>query len=611
MRRLVLFLILLSSGGGLSPALAQNLPALPNIPDISCGPSNGATLVVEAGGDFQNALHAAQPGDTITLANGATYTGNFVLPPKTGASCITIQPKSMTGLPTAGERIVPATHAPLMPKLVSPNSNSVLFAMSDIHHYRFVGIEFRPGAGVYVYNIISLGDNSAIALTRLPHHLEFDRVYVHGDPTKGARRGFSLQGGSTTIHNSHISDFKEAGADTQAIGGWGGSGPFKIINNYLEAAGENVMFGGARAFISGLTPSDIEIRQNHFAKPVSWRGGPWTIKNLFELKHAKRVLVEGNVFEYTWTAAQAYAIVFTPRAEGGTMPWAVVQDITFRSNIVRHVTRAVNISGIDGDEGAAGSVRLRRVLVENNLFDDVSTATWGLRVQGDCCNGAFQLVHKPDQVTIRHNTLLNDTTTLMTMEGGPITGFVFTDNIVRNNNYGVQGGLTGLQKNAPGYVFARNAISELAVGGWAPSMYPSNNFFPASLQAIGFVNANGGDYHLAASSPYRNAGTDGKDLGVDWAAFDAAQSGVVVSTPAPAPEPAPTPIEPAPTPPPPAPLPTVQASTTTAPAPPPVSLDPDPPPPAPSSEISADPECSNQPRKRSWWRIWSLFQRCR
>ncbi len=39
---------------------------------------------VPAGGALQQAIDAAQPGDTITLEPGALYTGNFVLPNKTG-----------------------------------------------------------------------------------------------------------------------------------------------------------------------------------------------------------------------------------------------------------------------------------------------------------------------------------------------------------------------------------------------------------------------------------------------------------------------------------------------------------------------------------------------
>lgn len=59
------------------------------------------------------------------------------------------------------------------------------------------------------------------------------------------------------------------GQDTQAIVAWITLGPIKIVNNFLEAAGENVMFGGADPRIPDAVVSDIEIRQNHFFKPLS------------------------------------------------------------------------------------------------------------------------------------------------------------------------------------------------------------------------------------------------------------------------------------------------------------------------------------------------------
>ena len=108
-----------------------------------------------------------------------------------------------------------------------------------------------------------------------------------------------------------LADFKEVGADSQALAGWNGPGPFKIVNNYLEGAGENLMFGGSDPSIVNLVPSDIEIRHNHFSKPLSWRvedpsyaGTPWMVKNLLELKNARRVLIEGNLFEHSWRHAQ-------------------------------------------------------------------------------------------------------------------------------------------------------------------------------------------------------------------------------------------------------------------------------------------------------------------
>jgi hypothetical protein len=60
------------------------------------------------------------------------------------------------------------------------------------------------------------------------------------------------------------------------------------------------------------------------------------------------------------------------------------------------------------------------------------------------------------------------------------------------------------------------------VVGATPSLYPPNNFFPASLDKVGFVDLAGGNYRLAASSPYKKAGTDGRDIGADIDALPAA-----------------------------------------------------------------------------------------
>src|SRR5438105_15414368 len=157
-----------------------------------------------------------------------------------------------------------------------------------------------------------------------------------------------MNGRWVAVLDSYVADFKEQGNDSQALGGWNGLGPFAIGNNYLEAAGENIMFGGADPSITNLVPSDIEIRGNYVFKPLSWQGSTWQIKNLFELKNAQRVLVDGNIFEHNWAAAQdGFSILFTVRNQGGTAPWSVVQDVTFTHNIVRHVASAVNILGTD------------------------------------------------------------------------------------------------------------------------------------------------------------------------------------------------------------------------------------------------------------------------
>lgn len=67
---------------------------------------NASVLTVPSGGDFQAALNAAQPGDTIVLQAGATYVGSFTLPVKSGTEYITVQTSALAGLPD-GVRVGP------------------------------------------------------------------------------------------------------------------------------------------------------------------------------------------------------------------------------------------------------------------------------------------------------------------------------------------------------------------------------------------------------------------------------------------------------------------------------------------------------------------------
>jgi hypothetical protein len=95
---------------------------------------------------------------------------------------------------------------------------------------------------------------------------------VHGHRFRGQKRGIALNGRSISVLNSYIADIKSMNADAQAIAGWNGAGPFAIENNYLEASGENILFGGADPAVEGLVPSDIVVRGNHLFKPMAWRG---------------------------------------------------------------------------------------------------------------------------------------------------------------------------------------------------------------------------------------------------------------------------------------------------------------------------------------------------
>jgi hypothetical protein len=484
----------------------------------------GKTIKVAAGGDVQAAIDQAQPGDVIMLQAGATFRGNFQLPNKSGSNWIVIRSSaSDADLPPPGTRVTPAKSA-VMPKLISPNSDPVVYTDEGAHHYRFIGIEFGVAEGKNIYNMVAFSaDQTSLAQT--PHDLIIDRCYIHGNDAGAAQRGVMLNCARAAVIDSYISNCHGEGFDTQAICGWNGPGPFKIVNNYLEGAGENVMFGGAKPTIKNLISSDIEFRLNHVFKPLSWKKGHptyagrhWSIKNLFELKNAQRLLIDQNVFENNWADAQnGFAVLFTPRGEDGVAPWATVQDVTFTNNIVRHSGNGFNIAGPDG---SAPSQPSQRILIKNNLIDDIDGDKWGSAAYGPADGRFAQLVGGPVNITIDHNTIFQSGS-LIFGDGAPSRGFVFRNNIARNNLYGVLGsdrspGLDSLGFFFPGYEFNKNVI----VGVPPEIRYPTNNFLPLLLNLAGFVDLAGGDYRLARTSPYKNAGTDGKDVGCDFSALN-------------------------------------------------------------------------------------------
>ena len=505
-----------------SAVFAQTAPELPRaFVDTRYVPPSGLTIAVPPDGDFQAALDSSQPGDVITLEAGATYTGNFILRAKAGSGWITIRTSSDSRLPPLGTRITPS-FSNVLPKIVTATTDTpVLQAEAAAHHYRFIGVEFGVAPGVDIWNLVELGAGAEAATSLQPHHIVFDRCYVHGNDTGRAIRGIAMNGASMAVIDSHVSNFHGVGPDSQAIAGWAGPGPFKIVNNYLEGAGENVMFGGSDPSIAGVVPSDIEFRRNRVFKPLRWKigdpsyaGVPWTIKNSFELKNAQRVLVDGNMFEGNWTQAQVgFAIVLTPRNQNGKAPWSVVQDVTFTNNVLIRSDHGINMSGRDD---RFPSQQTRRVAIRNNLLYLV-----GGRM--------LQLVAGTADVVFEHNTADHTGETTVNADGTPHTGFVFRDNIVTYGSYGIFGSGAGpgnvtLNRYFPNAIVRRNVFAGRNAPPAARS-YPEDNFFLASLDDVGFVDRASRNYRLRPSSSYNEAASDGTNIGIDAGALGTATSG--------------------------------------------------------------------------------------
>lgn len=477
--------------------------------------ANSQTVQVKAGGNLQAAIDNARYGDVIVLEAGATYPGPIVLPFKeaTGSEqYITITTSNLAGIPKENERVDPQIHAKAMPKIVGPNSSVAIATAERAHHYKFVGIEFSPSTdSQYLYNLIDLGKTDYKSLSQFPHHLVFDRCYVHSTGLNKARRGFGLNSSDTTIVNSYISGFAGFEDETQAICGWNGPGPFKIVNNYIEGGAQNIMFGGADPTVPNLVPADIEIRRNFLYKPAEWFGKA-TIKAMIELKNARNVVIDGNVIE---SGGLIGAFVLTVRNQSGSAPWSTLEDIAVTNNIVRHSNTAFSILGRDDYHP---SQQAKRIRIANNLVVDIVPDYSAVFMVG-CCG---------DTITVENNTV-QQTGNIMTCYGIPNSNFVFRNNIIQFNAFGFSCPPNMLSPNSRGNVIADNT-GTISANGY-PANIPKSNLIVNSYDQAGFVDYARGDWRLAAQSRVKGKGSDGKDPGVDFSVLAAAVSPSDVESP--------------------------------------------------------------------------------
>ncbi|MGC1646645.1 MAG: hypothetical protein WA741_12510, partial [Candidatus Sulfotelmatobacter sp.] len=296
-------------------------------------------------------------------------------------------------------------------------------------------------------------------------------------------------------------------------------------------------------------------------KPLIWMPGqpgfvggvsghPFIVKNLFEIKNAQRVLFEGNILDYSWggVGQTGFAIVLTPRNQTPNVcPLCRVKDITLRYCKIRHMASGMSIANALSDSGGAATAG-ERYSIHDLVFEDidgtvykgfgafamiVSTApplreekidhVTGFPPRVALNIGADRDKPRAENVSITNSILSAAEREVTTTGGGQ-----------KNCTFGaVQIGPEAVFKSCfNSMTFAHNAI----IG--PIKQWPRENSFPKNEKAVGFVNYNhgvDGDYRLCKdknrppscqqASPYVHAGSDGKDLGADIDAVEAATHG--------------------------------------------------------------------------------------
>jgi hypothetical protein len=546
-------------------------------------PAPGKTVMVRAGEDPSQALSQASCGDTVQLQAGATF-DRLDLPEKKcdDAHWIIIRTSAPDAkLPPEGTRLTPCyagvSSLPGRPALQCASTENVLAKIEfkarsgngpvrlapGANHYRLIGLEItRPESPAVIYNLAGPDTDKKPA-----DHIIFDRMWFHGTAHNETVRGIMLSHVRyAAVVDSYFSDFHcvaKSGAcvDSQAVAGGNGDdpmGPFKIVNNFLEAAGENIIFGGAGAT---TTPADIEVRHNHMFKPMAWMkgqpgfvggvdGSPFIVKNLFEMKNAQRVLFEGNILENSWGgfSQTGYGIVLTPKNQQwgqiSICPDCQVLDITIRNCTISHVGSGLLIGNGVTSVGAAAKDG-GRYSIHDIVVDDIQTDFYngfGTFAQITTAVGDTAAPRLHD-VAIDHVTAFPSKSLFIIggprndprMSGISITNSIFT---VGTIVLGTPGG--GPEKNCAAmprgksgdiifhacfssFRFEHNVLIDGGEG------WPKDNQTPRNAADVGFSNyadGKGGDYRLSKNSKFKHTASDQKDPGADLDAIDQATKGI-------------------------------------------------------------------------------------
>jgi hypothetical protein len=535
-------------------------------------PSPGKQIHVAAKSDLAAAIDGAKCGDTLLLPAGASFEVHE-LPSKKcdDQHYITVRTDTPDSkLPPEGTRISPAwggvASLPGRPSFAQPAGGPAKLLATLVvrrpegatlgDHVRFIGIEWTTAADANI---------ARIATAEHSDHIIFDRNWVH--PAEGSEvgHGIGIIHGSHMIAviNSYIDGLnciarKGKCTDATALGGGSGDDPIsalKYYNNFLESAGENILFGGSGATI---TPTDIEIRRNHLFRPMLWKEGepgyapsalgqPYIVKNNFELKNAIRVLFEANLLENTWGgfSQTGYSILLTPVNQSNRCPSCRVNDITIRYNRIRNVAGVLQISNSLNKFGGAATDGGRYSI--HDIFAD------NLHDKDYKGGGSFLILVsvKPPvhDVQIDHVTAFVSGVLMAVLDDGPkLQNLMLTNSVFsvgdrrpalasagRPESCADKAQRVGaeavLQACFDPYKFDKNLI----IG--ERDSFPKGNIVVSSAEAAGIHDLKDGfskDPRLchakgpgcAKASPGADAASDGRDMGADIDAIEAAIAGV-------------------------------------------------------------------------------------
>jgi hypothetical protein len=459
------------------------------LPDETLQPKNSTEL--------QEALVAAKAGQTIELLPDTEYVGPFIPPDK--------EPDQSSIRITTKGFVPPEGRIGLDQKVglarLRGGTEKGAFRFETTRGWQLQGLAFEA-------NPNGEGD---IIVVQGADKVWLDQIIISGNDVFGQKRGIRANGSNFRLSRSYIHNIWKQGQESQAVGLWESAGGITLVDNFLEAASVNVLFGGADARSQDLAPRDILIEGNHLYKNPAWKSiSGRVIKNLLEFKTAEKIVVRNNLFENSWTDGQVgFAVAFTCRNQDGFAPWARTFDVDFSNNVIIGVQRGFSVLGHDytHPSGQTGNVRIHHNWIEA-AFD------------------AFQAGGEVGYLEFIHNTFFNSGTAVKLYKSNvwpasenltanrpqrfAVDNFIYRDNIAIYGAFGVfsEGsgakGIEGIRRVTNAFEFHHSALAG------APALdFPADIIrLPVSEHDQQFSNR-----QLVENSVYRGKASDAGDLG--------------------------------------------------------------------------------------------------
>jgi Bacterial Ig domain len=548
-------------------ALAQEYPDPPDPAKIASLEADiphtlaVCNITVVNSSELTSALSSISCGQTLCLAaqsTGASFTGNFIYNKDCGSNYVVMRTTRASELPSATTRIKPAD-APKLAKVIASAAQGPITARPGSSGLRMLGLEVTDTTTNV--NMVVLGSNNSdpklgptqTTIASIPRRFIIDRCYIHGaNAVTKSSVGVRIDADYVAVFNTYIDEIHDGGGDDQAILILNGQGPFIFRNNFLHAAGENLMFGGGDPAIR-LIPSDALIQGNHFWKDPSRKNGDalYKVKNLYELKTGRRQKIVGNVFENFWSGVQSqyYAIVLKSANQGFNCKidngyYGQTAHIEFSYNKLINIPqgwvlgRAAACSLIE--EGTS------HIYIHDNLIEGLGSGhsqdgaprvfLWSYPI----AEAGGEKVY-PRHITVTHNTVgslapkpsggvwsLNECRYQhLETQGNYVHDLYFNSNIFPGYWF-----VAGTQNDEPTitarFLPLRTFRNNLSLSSAATVFSAAPNFARSSYSGL-FVNQAGRDYRLTSASAAAYPGADGRPAGADITVLEKCTAGATDS----------------------------------------------------------------------------------